>query len=453
MKKIYLSFASLVLCGSMIGQNMGTVPTQRVAATMAPNAKTPSAIQNGERAAGPFRTWIDPIGDVMLQLGVNEQGGTTAPSQGIFAYPLYQDSTVTASSGTTTSSIHNILLGSVLDPKSVNLQSSFDPIVTAHDAYNIDSLTIFGSYVKKTSAVDTLYAWLVWGDTANTNVFSKRLASQTWNAPIGTWRHSVIGPKITGASAAAGNMVKAGAPVGNKMLVKYVLQNTDSVAVAGHLKQIAIALPSPAAIPAGNIVSAFYTFVPGGTHNLGDCAFSFPGAPTTQNVNGFAAAIWGQTAPALTQLSDYQNQQVDPSSWCMGATYDYMQRYNAYPSTWSLFMPGDLTTAPLMMYSVYGTSSQGVSELEKNGFALAQNSPNPFTNQTTIRYQLKNTASNVSLEIFDVRGVKVFDKTQKDVAAGKYSVDINRANFTSGIYFYSLTVDGNKSTKKMIITE
>jgi hypothetical protein len=452
MKKIYLSFTGLILFGSIIGQTSKPL-NHPMKAVAAPNDKLPTKYSNDPtRAAGAFRLWVDPVGDAMNNLGVDITGtGTAAPSQEEVIDAVYQDSTVTISDPTNgTRFVSTILEGSILDPKSPNLQSSFDPIVTKYDAYSIDSVAIRGSYVKKTAATDTLYIWLVWGDSSNTNVFSKRLDNQTWNSPIGDWRHTVIGPKIAGASASQGNQVKAAAPSSNKYLYKYVLQPADSSA-SGFVHTIFIGLPSVVNVPAGNIVSCFYTFIPGGTHNLGDCSYSFSGAPATQNVNGFAATIWQQKVPAVAALTDYQPQQVDPNSLSMGISYNSFDRYNTPPYGHGGFAVGDLVSAPVVNYSIFGTNTTGVTELAKNGFALNQNTPNPFTNQTTIKYQLQNAASNVALEIYDIRGVKMFEKTQKDVREGKYSIEVNNTNFASGIYFYSLIVDGNKITKKMIV--
>lgn len=453
MKKIYLSIASMVLCGSIIGQNAFNVPDQREKAILPTNVKAPKTGTNSNsRAGGPFRMWVEPIGDVMTQKGLNLDGSANA-DQDTFLSAVYMDSTVRVGSGTTTNRfVDNIFLGTVLDPKSTNLLDTFDPIVTKADSYSIDSLIILGSYVKKTPDQDTLYVWLVWGDTTNTSVWAKRSNATTWVAPMSTWRTSLIGPKVTGATGAGGNKVSASAPASNKMLIKYVLQEaTDSSTLNGYSKYITIALPTPALIPAGNIVSCFYTFVPKGAHVTGDCSYSFTGAAVTQNVNGFAGIIWSQLNPAVTQLSDYQDHQVDASSWCMGNSYDAKARHAVYSVAFQTSILGDLLTAPLIYYSIYGNSTVGVSELEKNGFALGQNSPNPFTNQTTINYQIKKAAENVTLEVCDVRGVKMFNKTQTDVKQGTYSIEINNVNFASGIYFYSLIVDGNKVTKKMIV--
>ncbi len=449
MKKACTLVTFLILGGSIVGQStFNNTPYKPMEKAILPTTGKPHNVMT-PRAAGPFSLWVEPVGDVMTQKGVDLTGATSGQSQGTFLSVVYQDSTVRISSPSSTRFVSDIILGSVLDPKSPNLLNTYEPIATKSDAYTVDSIIIVGSYVKKTAAIDTLYTWLVWGDSSNTSVFSKRLTNSVWVSPISTWRKSVIGPKVTGAIGAAGNKVKAAAPTSNQMLVKYVLTNSDSSS-AGYSKYITVALPSPANVPAGNLVSCFYTFVPGGVYVAGDCSYAFTGAAVPQNINGFGGIIWGQTSPQVNAVTDYQSHQVDPQGWNMGASYNKEQRHLVYSSSYSSSFMGDLVTAPVIYYKISGTNTTNIDE-RNNNFSLDQNTPNPFTDQTKINYQLKSPAKSVSLVIYDITGVKMFEKIQANVNAGAYSVDVNDVKFSSGIYFYSLTVDGNKVTRKMVV--
>ncbi|MDF2435799.1 MAG: Pectinesterase [Bacteroidota bacterium] len=451
MKKIYSLAVGFIFCGSIMAQGSFMPEGSLNRAQKPANAKAPLTTYNSpDRVLGP-KYWVEPVGDIMNNFGIDLTGASAGQSQGNFLSVIYMDSTTRVSSGTSTETVGNIMLGSVLDPKSPNLDPSFTPILTASEAYSIDSIQIIGSYVKVTTDVDTLYTWLVWGDSSQTTVFSKRSTGSIWVSPISTWRTSIIGPKVSGYTAAIGNKVKAAAPAANMKLIKYVLTDDDASQGAGYSKVISIALPQIANIPAGKIVSCFYTFVPGGTHNTGDVSYSFDGSPDAQQVNGFAGMIWSQTSPQVAAVSDYEPQQIDPDGWNMGASYYMEQRHALYPSTYNNSLWGNLTTAPLIYYSIYSNTSVGVNEVASK-FTLGQNVPNPMTNSTKINYQLKSSANNVSLAIYNVAGVKVFEKTQSNLGAGNYSVDVTE-NFTSGMYFYSLTVDGNKVTKKMTVAK
>ena len=84
---------------------------------------------------------------------------------------------------------------------------------------------ILGSYVKVTSAIDTLYTWIVWGDTSSSSLeFTKVPCSTLWVPPISIWRATLIGPKLTGATGGSGNVIKSNVPTSNIMLIKYVFK-------------------------------------------------------------------------------------------------------------------------------------------------------------------------------------------------------------------------------------
>lgn len=86
-------------------------------------------------------------------------------------------------------------------------------------------------------------------------------------------------------------------------------------------------------------------------------------------------------------------------------------------------------------------------------FGLKQNYPNPFNPTTQIKYDIAK-ASYVAIKVFDVLGNEVATVFNGNLAAGKYSADFNATNLATGIYFYSLSVDGQKiDTKKMILVK
>lgn len=86
-------------------------------------------------------------------------------------------------------------------------------------------------------------------------------------------------------------------------------------------------------------------------------------------------------------------------------------------------------------------------------FGLAQNYPNPFNPTTVIKYDVAK-ASYVSIRVFDVLGNEAATVISGNMTPGRYSADFNASNLATGIYFYSLVVDGVKiDTKKMILVK
>jgi photosystem II stability/assembly factor-like uncharacterized protein len=82
---------------------------------------------------------------------------------------------------------------------------------------------------------------------------------------------------------------------------------------------------------------------------------------------------------------------------------------------------------------------------------LFQNYPNPFNPKTIIRFQIKDSRF-VSLKVYDLLGKEVAKLVNEKQAAGTYEVSFDGENLASGIYFYSLYIDGIRfDTKRMVL--
>lgn len=86
------------------------------------------------------------------------------------------------------------------------------------------------------------------------------------------------------------------------------------------------------------------------------------------------------------------------------------------------------------------------------GYELKQNYPNPFNPSTTIEFSLPK-AGTVSLKIYDISGREYSSEINNmELNAGNFKMNFNGINLASGIYFYSLIVNGaNMSTKKFVL--
>jgi len=89
-------------------------------------------------------------------------------------------------------------------------------------------------------------------------------------------------------------------------------------------------------------------------------------------------------------------------------------------------------------------------EMPPGVFALEQNRPNPFRQQTEICYTIAYE-SDVYLDLFDSQGVKVKSFVHKKQAAGTYSISVKNEHLNPGIYFYSLRAGDCIQTKKMVL--
>jgi len=82
---------------------------------------------------------------------------------------------------------------------------------------------------------------------------------------------------------------------------------------------------------------------------------------------------------------------------------------------------------------------------------LMQNVPNPFTNQTTIYFSLSEQNS-VLLKVYDYTGKEIKSINLQVKEKGIQKTELDMSGFPSGIYFYSLFINGKLTdTKKMMV--
>jgi len=91
---------------------------------------------------------------------------------------------------------------------------------------------------------------------------------------------------------------------------------------------------------------------------------------------------------------------------------------------------------------------------------LYQNYPNPFNPVTKINYELPASRQGgritnyISLKVYDVLGNEVANLANEKKNAGSYGVEFDGSKLSSGIYFVSLTVNGNViDTKSMVLVK
>jgi uncharacterized repeat protein (TIGR03803 family) len=105
----------------------------------------------------------------------------------------------------------------------------------------------------------------------------------------------------------------------------------------------------------------------------------------------------------------------------------------------------------------YGTLMElkgptNVNEIAPNDFYVSQNEPNPFTGSTKIVYDVPHSAY-VVFSVCDIMGRKIMTTDYGHVNAGEHSIILDAKQFSAGVYFYTLNVNGQSVTKKMVITQ
>jgi hypothetical protein len=99
---------------------------------------------------------------------------------------------------------------------------------------------------------------------------------------------------------------------------------------------------------------------------------------------------------------------------------------------------------------ISGTAVDGKSPATVSTFALEQNYPNPFNPTTNISYSLAK-ASQVTLTVYNLVGAQVATLVNEVQPAGQHVATFDASNLTSGVYFYTLSADGQTLTNKMML--
>ncbi|MCF8297479.1 MAG: T9SS type A sorting domain-containing protein [Saprospiraceae bacterium] len=104
----------------------------------------------------------------------------------------------------------------------------------------------------------------------------------------------------------------------------------------------------------------------------------------------------------------------------------------------------------------YGFSTSGnFKTFEQNYNILDQNYPNPFSNETSIKYDLKNS-SKVVISVYNLYGQKVAVLLDEYQSSGTKTINWNATNsngdkLKAGIYIYELKTDWGRFSRKMVV--
>lgn len=157
-----------------------------------------------------------------------------------------------------------------------------------------------------------------------------------------------------------------------------------------------------------------------------------------------AGDTWSENIP----LSDFFDPHLGwPQQDKMGDYFDMYSNETGAHLAWANTFNGEQD----VYYGHITPQFTGTDELKnKTSISLSQNFPNPFKDQTSIRYYLAEQSS-VSLSVFDITGREVAILINEIQNAGNYQATFNAARLESGVYYYQLQAGDDIVTKKMMI--
>ena len=166
-----------------------------------------------------------------------------------------------------------------------------------------------------------------------------------------------------------------------------------------------------------------------------------------------AAVYCDGVAQTLTDWAGDNDYSVSPGDLGADAFYIGKDTYNATTLTNTSidefkFFEAALTAEEVAALMIPNSVEEEVSLI--SNFQLAQNFPNPFNPETTIKFDISKN-SKVKLSIFDINGQEIAVLVDDFRHAGTYSTSFNGSNLTSGVYFYRLEANGQNTTKRMLL--
>jgi hypothetical protein len=95
----------------------------------------------------------------------------------------------------------------------------------------------------------------------------------------------------------------------------------------------------------------------------------------------------------------------------------------------------------------------GQSSSLPTAFALYAPRGNPLTGSARlleVRFALP-VASKAAVDVYDVRGARLAERTFAELPAGEHAVSIPIERFANGVYFYRLEAGDFRATRKVVV--
>ncbi len=360
-------------------------------------------------------------------------------------YPFFPDTMgkFIFSNGNYSTFVHS--LGEVLDPK--GFQFTGDPATDfiyspTPQSYSLDSMSIVYSYERNdpnVNIVDTLIVMIA-SNTPTTNLLGGyyAAATATFVSNYGTDTLQLHRPKYTYTTQylnATGS-------------IRFKIPLTINDTATAFLNEKFFALPSAYNFNASKVVIASVTFKPGYAYTEGSVISTMGNVFTFASFeeNGANSYPLYQDCNLSSPSCDYNNSLIINND----------VRYNT-PAAGGFagsFLPSYAFGQAyrfehhLLSFKLTAGNVGVKSVASQNEFSLGQNVPNPFTKESLVKYTLAKDVNSALFTITDVTG-RIISTETVGTSTGTHSVKLGA--LASGLYYYSLNVDGNVTTKKMIV--
>ena len=177
----------------------------------------------------------------------------------------------------------------------------------------------------------------------------------------------------------------------------------------------------------------------------------FP-APTTEELQAYSKAHYGFVAQDLQLVYPdlvYENTQGELSINYIEMVPLLVQSIQELTAEIQKLKSGNQSSVSRSATIDESVEDNSIGDIKSE---LFQNAPNPFKDNTVIKYTIPQNTQNASLLIYDMNGKQInqFVLSQRGMGA----VTIEGSQLEAGMYLYSLIVDGTViDVKRMILTK
>lgn len=107
---------------------------------------------------------------------------------------------------------------------------------------------------------------------------------------------------------------------------------------------------------------------------------------------------------------------------------------------------------PMVRLNLNPNAVNTISEetVSTTGFEMFPSFPNPTNGVTRVQFRL-DRAADVNFEVVDITGKVVYTLDMGTQAPGYNSISVDASEFAAGVYTYTLSVDGERSTDRLMV--
>jgi len=480
MKKLFLLLATGFICATSIAQENSSViflPTAKldpIAAAAHPVTNLASLYnrnRNGstERTttSTTYRDWFDFVG----------QNTSSTHTGNLFYFEIYPDSTLVDAGNYTFA--HG--LGMSFDPTDANyygvfgaptINSIIDPVVPDTIGFSVDSFAVPFQYMMNHTLAAGTYDSMIIELFATTHVTGSG-STATYDSGTFQLRYS-SNPIWTDISAdsqaryasvlytptASGLGVNETWDSISAVKQRYAIALTSADTVGGIEQRFA--LSTPLVVNPGRKVVSFVHFKSAVNYTLGTAITAANWMKLFGGTTGSTTSTWPQqTAHGVyypSYAGSYQTGLVAQNQLryvYAGDTsgFTYEGHNNLIPGVAFNNPTSNPTAASFVgvtdqaFHVIYTINTLGVANVNKT-ISNTNASPNPTSSELAVSFNLSAQA-NVSVTLTNTVGQVVATQTMDNVTGGKAS--FNTSNLPSGIYFYSVNANGERSSGRVTV--